>query len=88
MKAISMTRVQSYFPNQLLDELRLIAQEQKVSLAEVIRASARVFVGKFSKKDVSKDGAATVLKSASRLNFSGPKNLSSQIDQYLYGQSD
>lgn len=85
MKNISMVRVQSYFPKQLIEELKLLSEEEKVSLAELIRAAVRVFVDKTSKDRGYKNSASTLLKSVSKVGFTGPKNLASQIDKYIYG---
>lgn len=80
----NMVRIQSYFPKQLLEELRLLAEENETSLAEVIRMATRDFAEKLSKAKASKNGASVLLKSASKIAFTGPKDLSSKADKYLY----
>lgn len=80
-----MVRVQSYFPRRLLEELKIIAEKNDVSLAEVIRVSAADFIENVSKSKSYKDGASILLKSYSRLKFKGPKDLSKILDKYIYG---
>jgi hypothetical protein len=82
---VNMVRVQSYFPRSLLEQLRLVAEEREVSLAELIRKAVSAFVKEVTLKGVPKSDATVVLKSVAKLGFKGPKNLASGVDKFLYG---
>ena len=82
----SMIRIQSYFPKRLLEDLREVAKKENVSMAEAIRVSAEDFVDKVSKSKTFKGGASILLKSARKISFSGPRNLSKKVDKYIYGK--
>lgn len=81
---VNMVRVQSYFPKTLLEEIKLVAEENKISLAEAIRKAVSAFVREISLRRASKSDALMVLKSVSKVGFEGPKNLASKVDKILY----
>jgi metal-responsive CopG/Arc/MetJ family transcriptional regulator len=81
-----MIRVQSYFQKELIQELKMLSQLRGISLAEIIREAASSYVKKTADIHREKAGASTLLKSVPHLSFKGTKNLSSQMDKYIYGQ--
>ena len=76
-----MIRAQIYIPETLHERAKIIARNKKQSLANLYRE----FINNGLKKETSKNrgGDLTVL---AKLNIKGgPKNLSRDIDKYLYG---
>ena len=76
-----MIRTQIYIPETLHERAKIIARNKKQSLANLYRE----FINNGLKKETSKNrgGDLTVL---AKLNIKGgPKNLSRDMDKYLYG---
>lgn len=76
-----MIRAQIYVPETLHERAKIIARNKKQSLANLYRE----FINNGLKKETSKNrgGDLTVL---AKLNIKGgPKNLSRDMDKYLYG---
>lgn len=76
-----MIRAQIYIPETLHERAKIIARIKKQSLANLYRE----FINNGLKKETSKNrgGDLTVL---AKLNIKGgPKNLSRDMDKYLYG---
>jgi len=79
--AIMMLRTQIYIPKDLHQQVKLNAQMQKKSMADVIRKLIISGLAKEQKKLKLKS-----LDSIAKLNITGgPKDLSSNMDKYLYG---
>lgn len=77
-----MVRTQIYLPIEYQEELAIMAREQGVPKAVIIRRIIKKSLGK--KINSIKD--TSPLLSLAKLNFKGgPKDLSSRIDYYLYG---
>lgn len=83
-----MRRLQIYIPEETYQELRTEAYTKNSSIAEVIRQK----VSKKTKKaqvNPGKAHAEAMLKLAKRAEkegWKGPKDLSSRVDYYLYGE--
>lgn len=76
-----MIRAQIYIPETLHERAKIIARNKKQSLANLYRK----FINNGLKKEASKNrgGDLTVL---AKLNIKGgPRNLSRDMDKYLYG---
>ncbi len=76
-----MIRTQLYIPETVHERVKVIARSKKQSLANLYRE----FINNGLKKETSKNrgGDLTVL---AKLNIKGgPKNLSRDMDKYLYG---
>ena len=74
-------RTQLYIPETVHERVKVMARSKKQSLAKLYRE----FIASGLKKETSKNrgGDLTVL---ARLNIKGgPKNLSGNIDKYIYG---
>ncbi len=86
-----MLRTQIYLPADHIKYLRIIAQEENISVSEAIR---RVLDNKVKEdimpkgKKMTKNVGSWLLALASKakkLNIKGPSNLASKMDKYLYG---
>ena len=76
-----MIRTQIYIPSDIHETAKIIASKSDKSLAELFRAF--ITVGILKEK---KNMGANSLASLSKLNITGgPKNLSKNMDKYLYG---
>ncbi|OGY28399.1 MAG: hypothetical protein A3F33_03730 [Candidatus Woykebacteria bacterium RIFCSPHIGHO2_12_FULL_43_10] len=74
-----MIRTQIYLPETIHERAKIIARTTKQSLANLYRG----FISNGLKASKNRDGDLTTL---AKLNIKGgPKNLSSNIDKYLYG---
>lgn len=77
-----MIRTQIYIPEDLHLEAKMIAKRKDESLAELIRKLVRAGV-KEEKKRIAKNS----LNSLAKLGITaGPKDLSRNLDKYLYGK--
>lgn len=80
---MSMIRTQIYIPEEEHKKLLRIAQDKKIPMAKIVRDFISDGLQKERQKDYS--GKRT-LKILSTLGLSGgPKDLSKNIDHYLYG---
>lgn len=76
-----MIRTQIYIPEEIHQETKFLAQKQGKSMAELLRSFITIGVIE-EKKKKSKQRS---LSSLARLGIKGgPKNLSKNIDKYLY----
>lgn len=75
-----MLRTQVYLPEELDQELKLLAKKEGKPKAEVIRE----FLGKGLKR--RKRNAGTTLKEIAALAVEGPGDLSTNLFDYLYGK--
>ena len=84
-----MLRTQIYLPASQLKRLKKTAWEQNSSVSEVIRDTLEEkFETKTSKKmknDNVGDWLLSLEKEVRKLKVSGPKDLSKNVDKYLYG---
>ena len=80
--ADSMIRVQTYFPQDLLLELKFLAAEKGVSLAEILRQAARKLTAGIKKS--KKTQAGMFLDIRKRLSFKGNPDLSQKVDEIVY----
>lgn len=78
----SMIRTQLYFPEELYLELKNLAERERKSLAELVRLFVRLGI---SRQQRAKNPAKVFLKIASYAS-KGPKDLSQNLDKYLYGK--
>jgi 3-methyladenine DNA glycosylase Mpg len=78
-----MVRTQIYLPVEYQEELAIMAREQGVPKAVVIRTIIKKSIG----KKINSIKNTSPLLSLAKLNFKGgPKDLSSRVDYYLYGE--
>lgn len=81
-----MERTQIYLPKSQIKKLKRLAQRKKTTLSELVRdaVEVRYEVTKAfprQKKETFFEAAQRI----SKLGEKGPKDLSSRLDQYLYG---
>jgi len=77
-----MVRTQIYLPIEYQEELAIMAREQGVPKAVIIRK----IIKKSLKGKHIHPATGSSLLSLSKLGFTGgPKDLSSKMDEYLYG---
>ena len=75
-------RTQMYFPISMLEELRVVAQREHVSVAELVRRAAQQILTQYQAKlDWKKDPLWDMIGSGK----SHLKDLSVNHDHYLYG---
>lgn len=75
-----MIRTQIYLPDDLHTELRLLANTRQTNISKLIREGAKLVIQKENKKISKKkfgEGFIGAIKG-------GPKDLSKNIDYYLY----
>lgn len=80
---INMIRTQIYLDEQLRKDLTLIARQEKESMAEVARNILKEGIKRRKKTDMS--GKAILRDLLIIKAKGGPKDLSKNIDYYLYG---
>ena len=80
--AENIIRVQTYFPQDLLAELRFLAAEKGVSLAEILRQAAKKLVTRIRKP--KKSQAKSLMETLERIRFKGEPDLSQKIDEIVY----
>lgn len=89
-----MQRTQVYFPKEYLDYLKKEAEEKDTSLADIIRKKvekAEPKIKKTKKKKANKthknagDLLLEMAREAKEIGASGPKDLATNPDKYLYG---
>ena len=76
-----MIRTQVYLPEDLYNELKLLANTTRSKFSELIREGAELVVRKKTKRKRSFDPWKDFIGMGKR---GGPKNLSPKIDYYLY----
>lgn len=77
-----MIRTQVYLPEDLKLQLQVYAQNENVPVSEIIRRSVHEEINKKSKINTGN----TLLKIASMAVKGGPKDLSTNLFDYLYGK--
>jgi hypothetical protein len=83
-----MIRSQIYFPKTQHDQLRGLASRKRTTISRLVR----LFVSQGmsgQKQPIRKSGAQSLfelLEKVKKLGQYGPKDLASNIDEYLYGQ--
>lgn len=85
-----MIRTQVTFTQEQIDLLKEAAYKEDISVAEIVR---RAVDEKFEKEVMSADRIKdniglrllTIAKDAKRRGVRGPKDLSTNVDHYLYG---
>lgn len=76
----NMIRTQLYLPKELYQELNMLAQKENKPTAQVVRETL--------KRGLSYDSRPTMgeaLKRLTQINIQGPADLSTNLDDYLYG---
>jgi hypothetical protein len=88
-----MIRTQIYLPEQQHDRLKALALKRRTSLSDVVRQMVDEKIdtkAQTTNKTHSPTSAGTWLlnqaKLAEKMNFRGPSDLASHMDEYLYGQ--
>lgn len=79
-----MIRTQVYLPKSLYRSIQLIAKKQKKPSAAFIREALEAEVAKEARKTNAGDALLRIAELGERLNVRGPKDLSVNIDNYLY----
>lgn len=75
-----MIRTQVYFPDEIYTEVKVVAKKENKPTAQVVRELLEE--GLNLKRQKSSIGKA--LRSLTSIKAKGPKDLSSNIDKYLY----
>ncbi|OGM31427.1 hypothetical protein A2630_01375 [Candidatus Woesebacteria bacterium RIFCSPHIGHO2_01_FULL_44_10] len=78
-----MIRTQVYLPEDLYQELRLLARREEQPAAKVIRDLLKTGLKKRVKS--KKRNAGDLLLEIAKIGARGPKDLSVNHDKYLYG---
>ena len=81
-----MERTQIYLAKSQIKRLKQVAQKKKTTLSELVRDAVEVQYG--IERPSPKERGETFLEAARRisgLGEKGPKDLSSRLDKYLYG---
>ena len=76
-----MIRTQLYLPDELSNELKLLAQQLNISVAETTRKAISKGLSHIKEKPQNLDSIVGMIKSDK-----APKNLSENLDKYLFGQ--
>jgi len=79
-----MIRTQIYLPKDLYRNIDIAAKRERKAKAEIIRKAIEIGL---SKKDTNKNTGHALLEIAAmakKYNWKGPKDLSTNIDKYLY----
>ena len=82
-----MIRTQIYLPKSQIEELRRVSAKQSTTMSAVIRDALEDFLGR-KVKNKSRQQFQTsfeALAAIKKLKQKGPKDLSSRVDEYLYG---
>ena len=77
-----MIRTQVYLPKDLYRNIDLIAKREKKAKAKIIREALEKSLAQ--KQGNAGDALLRIAKLAKKLNAKGPKDLSANIDKYLY----
>lgn len=77
-----MIRTQIYLPEDLKLQLLVYSQQEELPVSEIVRRSITKELGKKNKVNAG----STLLKIASMATKKGPKDLSTNIFEYLYGE--
>ena len=81
-----MNRTQLYFPKRQLDVLRQEARRRSITVSELVREAVREkFEPRPKSTTVRHETFVEASRRIGRLGTKGPKDLSSQMDAYLYG---
>ena len=80
-----MIRTQIYLPKQLYQTIDLVAKKEKKAKAQVIREVLEE--GVKSKQGNAGAELLKLAKMAKKYNWKGPKDLSQNIDKYLYEEA-
>ena len=80
-----MIRTQVYLPKQLYQEVDLVAKEEKKPKAQVIREAIEKDMGK--KRGNASKFLLEIAAMAKKNKWKGPKDLSKNIDKYLYEEA-
>lgn len=81
-----MERTQIYLPKSQIKKLKELAQKKKTTFSELVRDAVEVQYG--PQKPLPQKKEETLPEFAARIQkmgFKGPKDLASNLDDYLYG---
>lgn len=80
-----MIRTQVYLPKDLYQEIKIVATKEKKASAQVIRDMLEEGVDKKRKgRKTAGQALLELAEMAKKNNWRGPKDLSTNIDKYLY----
>lgn len=77
-----MIRTQIYLPDKMAQELKILAGELNISISETIRRAINKALPQIKKRQAK--GLDTIIDLIK--TDKGPRNLSENIDKYLYGK--
>lgn len=80
-----MIRTQIYLPDEMASELKLLAQQLNTSMSETIRMALTKAIPQIKKKKIKNIGALDAIIDLAKTDYA-PKDLSENIDEYLYGK--
>ncbi|MFH1584629.1 MAG: CopG family transcriptional regulator [Patescibacteria group bacterium] len=83
-----MERTQIYLPKSQIQKLKSLAQKKNTTVSELVRDAVDVQYAPMQIKPALKKKRETLLEFAKRVNSigcKGPRDLATNIDEYLYG---
>ncbi|GHE08539.1 ribbon-helix-helix domain-containing protein [Streptomyces alanosinicus] len=86
LKAKHMVRTQIYLPRSLYDRIQLRAEREHTSMGQVIRELLEDKVFHRKPRETAGDALLRLAKLGEKLRFHGPADLSTRLDDYLYGE--
>ncbi len=82
-----MIRTQIYFPYEQITRLRQRALEENTTVSEVLRKIVENDEPKKKNKKLnSSEWLLSLANEAKKLGIKGPKDLSSRVDEFVYGK--
>ena len=80
--ATTLKRTQMYFPEEMLQQVRQIADSEHTTIADVVRNAVGEFLKKKKEIDWDNDPLLSIVEQA---EGSGSSDVSANHDAYLYG---
>src|SRR3989338_11690857 len=82
-----MIRTQVYLPEDLYQQLKLLAKQENTNFSQLIREGVNEVVDKKRKKrHIGVDTLLALAQIGKNYQIKTPRDLASKIDYYLYGQ--
>ena len=83
--ATTLKRTQMYFPDEMLQQVRQLADSEHTTIAEIVRTAVGDFLKKKSKKKTIDWNNDPLMKLIEQAPASGTSDASLNHDFYLYG---
>ncbi len=82
-----MLKTYLYLPEELNNQITLLASTQNKSKAEIIRRALKKGIAPIQKRQTSSaDALLKIAKIGKKYNLHGPKDGSEKMDEYLWGK--